>query len=426
MSTDPALSLAKIQLHVEQLVPRSSASSYEALKASDAAMTASLPPEHDSDKHQEVDTHPHPSHHLDSWTKEQITDRLAWMRDFKPNKKGGGQFLDQEVLKKQQGVFKEIMMQVGAQLLTGKLAVRISLPVRIFEPRTLLERVADGWNYAPTLLKKAALSKDPLERMKFVIAFVVGGFHFCVVQFKPFNPILGETYEATYPDGTQIYLEHVCHHPVASAFDVHGPHGLYRISGRYEFESVTSRNSIYNHQIGTTKITFHDGHSITYTLPQIKMSGILFGDRVVELAGTATFEDAQNNLVGEVNTEANAGGFLFGKAQADDIKGQIHSKASTSNKSSGHLLSVIQGSWLTHLQCDGKVYWHIESEPAFEHKRVAEPLLSDCGYREDLQALARGDLELAQREKLRLEELQRSDRKAREDAPAAAKASQRA
>lgn len=32
-------------------------------------------------------------------------------------------------------------------------------------------------------------------------------------------------------------------------------------------------------------------------------------------------------------------------------------------------------------------YWHVESEPVFEHTAVANPLPSDCRFREDLIAL---------------------------------------
>ncbi|DBA04803.1 TPA: hypothetical protein N0F65_004440 [Lagenidium giganteum] len=378
-----ALTLSSVHLNVGNVLPHSSRSSNE-------------------------DTKAHTTHALDTWTQMQVKDRMFWMKGFKPNKKGGLIFLDEDALKKQQGVFKEVMMQVGSQLLSGKLAVRISLPIRIFEPRTLLERVADGWNYAPTLLKKAALSSDPVERMKYAITFIAGGFHFCVGQLKPFNPILGETYQAAYADGTQIFMEHVSHHPVKSAFTLNGPKGLYQLTGIYEFESVTSRNSIINHQVGSAKIIFHDGQVITYTVPQIKMSGILFGERVVELVGIAKFVDTANQLVGEVNFEAN-NSFLM-KSTAEDIKGFIgHAK-----KSSKHPISTLQGSWLTHLQFDNKVYWHVESEPVFQHIPVSNPLPSDCRFREDLLALKNGDPVLAQSEKLRLEEIQRTDKKWRD------------
>lgn len=326
-----ALTLASVNLQIGNIVPSPSLASYEANKNKTLEATTSRSGSCSSSNSSSITTtstghagreRRSSSQNDSSWTHLQLKDRMGWTSSFKMNKKGGLIFLDQETLKKQQGVFKEVMLQVGSQLLSGKLAVRISLPIRIFEPRTLLERVADGWNYAPTLLKKAALNSDPLERMKYVIAFVSGGFHFCIGQLKPFNPILGETYEATYADGTQVFVEHVSHHPVKSAFTVTGPKALYTLSGIYEFESATSRNAIVNHQIGTAKVVFHDGHTITYTVPQIKMSGILFGDRVVELTGVCKFVDAANHLVGEVNFDAN-NSFLM-KSHAEDIKGAIY------------------------------------------------------------------------------------------------------
>lgn len=334
-----ALTLASVNLHIGSLVPSASLASYEDSKKSRTSSRTSSSGSGNNNtnsaisssasvhSNESVKTHQErgraPSlHHEVSWSHLQLKDRMAWQQGFRMNKKGGLVFLDQETLKKQQGVFKDVMLQVGSQLLSGKLAVRISLPIRIFEPRTLLERVADAWNYAPTLLKKAALSSDPLERMKFVIAFVAGGFHFCVGQLKPFNPIVGETYEATYADGTHVAIEHVSHHPVKSAFTLTAPKGLYQLSGVYEFESTTSRNAIVNHQLGSAKVVFQDGHAISYTVPQIKMSGLLFGERVVELTGACKFVDAAHHLVGDVTFGANTS--FLSKSHAEDIKGSIY------------------------------------------------------------------------------------------------------
>lgn len=337
MATERELTLASVNLHIGNLVPSTSLDNKKAELATRSGSNASTCSSTTATAHelsvsnqvasasnnqpQDRERRSSSLSHDSTWAHLQVKDRMQWLEGFKMNQKGGLVFLDLDALKKQQGVFKEVMLQVGSQLLSGKLAVRISLPIRIFEPRTLLERVADGWNYAPTLLKKAALSADPLERMKFVIAFVAGGFHFCAGQLKPFNPILGETYEATYADGTQVFIEHVSHHPVKSAFTLTGPKRLYELSGVYEFESATSRNSIVNHQVGTTKIVFQDGHTITYTVPQIKMSGILFGERVVELTGACRFVDAAHHLVGDVTFGANTS--FLSKSRAEDIKGTI-------------------------------------------------------------------------------------------------------
>jgi len=61
----------------------------------------------------------------------------------------------------------------------GRGIVAVSLPVRIFEKRSTVERICDLWCTGPTFLKKAAIESlvSPLERMKWVITFVVSGMH---------------------------------------------------------------------------------------------------------------------------------------------------------------------------------------------------------------------------------------------------------
>ncbi len=40
---------------------------------------------------------------------------------------------------------------------------------------------------------------------------------------KPFNPILGETWQASLSDGSAICIEQISHHPPVSAFHIEGP-----------------------------------------------------------------------------------------------------------------------------------------------------------------------------------------------------------
>ncbi len=37
---------------------------------------------------------------------------------------------------------------------------------------------------------------------------------------KPFNPIIGETYQGYWPDGSSIFCEHTSHHPPITNFFV--------------------------------------------------------------------------------------------------------------------------------------------------------------------------------------------------------------
>ncbi|CAK4082701.1 unnamed protein product [Aphanomyces euteiches] len=338
------------------------------------------------------------------WMQAQVKDRMFWFKGFKDNKKGGVVFDDKEVLKKQQGVVKDIMVQLGAQLLSGKLAVRLSLPIRLFEPRSLLDRIPDAWAYAPTLLTKAAHATEPLDRLQHVIAFVVAGLHFCVGQSKPFNPILGETYQCGFPDGTAIFLEHVKHHPPISAFYMEGPNGLYRLSGMCEFEAHLAGNTVVNAQAGQVKIEFANGAVVTYEMPKFKMHGIVLGERMFEFTGDCSFVDTASNLRGTLGMDGNSS--FLGKSHADDIKGTIKGGKPV-------VVSKIGGSWLRSLHFDDRVVWDITTEPVFLPEPVASPLPSDVSFRDDLIMLKRGDLDEAQRHKLLMEEEQRRDQRLR-------------
>lgn len=66
---------------------------------------------------------------------------------------------------------------MGRRLMEGRGIVAVSLPVRIFEKRSTIERICDLWCTGPHFLRKAALETSPLERMKIAITFVVSGMH---------------------------------------------------------------------------------------------------------------------------------------------------------------------------------------------------------------------------------------------------------
>jgi len=73
----------------------------------------------------------------------------------------------------------------------------VSLPCKIFEPTSLVERITRWWGFLPKYMKlavEADIKKDYLERISNVVAFICSGLVCNVGQRKPFNPILGETY----------------------------------------------------------------------------------------------------------------------------------------------------------------------------------------------------------------------------------------
>ena len=95
---------------------------------------------------------------------------------------------------------------MGKNLLTGKSLINVSMPVIIFSDTSVLGRFAEAFVFAPNYLEKAGSVNDPLEQFKLALAYNISVLHFGIDQSKPFNPILGETYQA-FVNGAPIYLE---------------------------------------------------------------------------------------------------------------------------------------------------------------------------------------------------------------------------
>jgi len=72
-----------------------------------------------------------------------------------------------------------VVKQLAVNLMKGLSISHISLPIKIFEPRSSIQRICDLWTFAPVFLKKAAQTDDHLERLKLVIAFCASSIYLC-------------------------------------------------------------------------------------------------------------------------------------------------------------------------------------------------------------------------------------------------------
>jgi hypothetical protein len=332
---------------------------------------------------------------------------------------GGLWWTDEEDLARQRGVALDVVKQIGINIIEGKDLVSVALPVYLFEPRSFLERLADGFSFAPNFLNKAAACKDPVERLKYVITFSVAGIHLTATQKKPFNPILGETYQARFDDGTQIFCEQTTHHPPASNFEVVPADKSYRFWGYGIFSAHFRGNNLHGYQKGPYYVDFLDGTRIEIGLPFLIFSGLIWGNRIQDFGGSLTFTDKKNDLACELvfNPEAPgwvASWFTSPKYPTDYFLGEIY-RPSASSASQKKVLSKVEGSWLSHIQFDGETYWELEKDLPETPHPVEDPLPSDCRYRPDLRALLSGKPHEAQRLKVLLEEKQRKEARLRKE-----------
>ena len=151
-----------------------------------------------------------------------VTDQpVHWLlgTDFKRDPAVGVEILNQEWINGQKKVIGFIIKGMGKNLLEGKSIMGMSLPISIFSGDSILQRAAKCMTYAPLYLKKAGEAEDPLEQFKQAITFYFTIMHLGIEQQKPFNPILGETYQGLI-GGEQVLLEQISHHPPISYIHV--------------------------------------------------------------------------------------------------------------------------------------------------------------------------------------------------------------
>eukprot|EP00743_Colponemidia_sp_Colp-15_P000531 GILK01000598.1.p1 GENE.GILK01000598.1~~GILK01000598.1.p1 ORF type:complete len:419 (+),score=58.86 GILK01000598.1:51-1259(+) len=341
-----------------------------------------------------------------------------------PNPSGGLKFTNVKQLKAQRKVVWQFIKGIGANLMQGQDIVNVSLPVRLFAPQSFLQRLTDSWQYASYLLNKAAECSDPVEKMKYVVGFAISGLHLCCSNWKPFNPILGETFQAAYPDGTTVVCEQTSHHPPVSHWQMFGPGNRFQFYGYGRWSAKFRGNYLRGGQEGPCTVAFDDGTKITFDYPYFYLKGIVWGDRVIEYQGPVKFVDHKSGIKCDLAINPDATSFVMGlfkkqSSPSDTFRGEIYTSEGSSSgffggsKEKKRVLAQATGSWISHVDFNGVRYWDVRATVKAPPTPITEPLPSDCQFREDLIALKQRQFDKAQEWKVLLEERQRADKKLR-------------
>lgn len=332
------------------------------------------------------------------------TDKASQLAGYEVMPEGGLICVDEKVLSKQSGVIMDVIADVTACLLKGKGIVGLSLPIRLFEPRSTLERMLDRWAFMPVFLSDINTLND-LEKFKRVILMSVAGLYISPSQEKPFNPLLGETLQGYWPDGTQAFCEHTVHHPPITNFSILGKG--FKLEGHLELVGKFKKNSLFGGFNGKVLVKFDSGQVVSFSYPQFRAGGMIFGSRTVNWAHEMVFEDKLQGITCSIVIGPKRKKSWFKKAigKNDDFSGEILVR--------GNKVCEVSGSWLEGLSFDGVKCWDANVHRPVFHKFVSHPLPSDWRYREDLVWLAKGNSEIAQKWKIKIENKQREDRKYR-------------
>jgi hypothetical protein len=185
----------------------------------------------------------------------------------------------------------------------GKDMTKMTLPVSFNEPTSLLQRCAEDMEYAD-LLDIAAERTDSCERMVYVAAFAASEYASTIGRVaKPFNPLLGETFEYARPDKNyRFFIEQVSHHPPIGAAWAESPKWTYY--GESAVKSKFYGKSFDINPLGTwfLKLRPADGRAEEfYTWKKVTSSviGIITGNPTVDNYGPM---EVKNWTTGEVCT----------------------------------------------------------------------------------------------------------------------------
>ncbi|KAI9889963.1 MAG: hypothetical protein M1814_004581 [Vezdaea aestivalis] len=204
----------------------------------------------------------------------------------------------------------------------GKDMTKMTLPVSFNEPTSLLQRVAEDMEYTD-LLDIAADRIDSTERMLYVSAFAASEYASTTGRVaKPFNPLLGETYEYVRPDkGYRFFIEQVSHHPPIGAAYAESPKWDYY--GESAVKSKFYGKSFDINPLGTwfLKLRPVSGGEELYTWKKVTSSvvGIITGYPTVDNYGPMEIKNWTTGELCQIDFKARG----WRGAGAFEVKGKV-------------------------------------------------------------------------------------------------------
>ncbi|XP_073294763.1 oxysterol-binding protein-related protein 1C-like [Primulina huaijiensis] len=318
----------------------------------------------------------------------------------------------------------------------GKDLTKVCLPVYFNEPLSSLQKCFEDLEYSYLLDRAYEWGRkgNSLMRILNVAAFAVSGYASTDGRnCKPFNPLLGETYEADYPDkGLRFFSEKVSHHPMIVACHCDGTG--WRFYGDSNLKSKFWGRSIQLDPVGILTLEFDDGEIFQWSKVTTSIYNLILGKLYCDHYGTMRIQGNHDYSCK-----------LKFKEQSI-IDRNPHQVQGIVQEKSGKTVATLIGKWDESLHyvngdCASKgksheslaeahLLWKRSKPPKFPTRYnltqftitlneltpgLKEKLPpTDSRLRPDQRCLENGEYEMANAEKLRLEQRQRQARKMQE------------
>ncbi|XP_076821279.1 oxysterol-binding protein-related protein 6-like isoform X1 [Clavelina lepadiformis] len=305
----------------------------------------------------------------------------------------------------------------------GKDLSKVAMPVTLNEPLNALQLLCEEVEYC-NLLEQASNCLDPHERMVYVAAFAITAYGSTQTRAgqKPFNPILGETYECIRDDKRfRFVAEQVSHHPPISACHCDGDTFEYWQDLR--FKNKFWGKSLEVFPIGSVHVRLKK-HESEYKWRKVTscVHNIMSGTRWIEHYGDMSI------TCGDDTCKVSFSKSGYWSSKNGEINGAVID-------GDGVVRHKLHGKWFEGIYADiggkNQCIWRPHRMPADYEKQYgfsqfaielneldvgSSELLprTDSRFRPDQRCLENGDIPGAEQEKARVEQLQRDQKKRRE------------
>ncbi|XP_029954564.1 oxysterol-binding protein-related protein 7 isoform X2 [Salarias fasciatus] len=307
----------------------------------------------------------------------------------------------------------------------GKDLARVSMPAALNEPVNLLQRLCEELEYSE-LLDTANSTADPYQRMVYIAAFAISGYATATFRnrYKPFNPVLGETYECIREDrGFRFISEQVCHHPPISA--CHADSENFSFWQDQRWKNKFWGKSLEILPTGMVNVTLpRYGDHYEWNKVVTCVHNVLSQQRYLEHYGEVTIKNLKSSVCTCKITFVKSR-YWGSETNKNEVQGTVLDQ-------SGSVIHRFGGLWHEGIFCDTlptpKCVWKPNPQPkdhllfygfssfALELNELCpdlKPLLppTDSRLRPDQRMLEEGKVDETDRKKDEIEELQRERRK---------------
>jgi oxysterol-binding protein-related protein 3/6/7 len=319
----------------------------------------------------------------------------------------------------------------------GKDLSTISMPVSSNEPISLLQRCAESLEYA-SLLDIASQLPDVTQRLLRVTAFAVSYFSNGRSREralrKPFNPMLGETYElirgtAEDPGNFRFLAEKISHRPVKIACQADSPNWSFAHSPLPSQQFWGKSAEITTDGRVRIVLRLQDGSDERYSwnVATVFLRNVVMGDKYVEPVGTMSVVSESSGAKATIEFKSKG---MFGGRSEDVIVESYDNKGT-------HTGLGLTGTWTNSLRLvengkSGPEIWKVGKlvDGADSHYGLTEfaaqlneitsleeakTAITDSRLRRDQRAYEKGLIDLAEAAKASLENRQRERRREMEE-----------